>query len=139
MKTGIWIDKRQAHIIKVDRVASEVKTLTSDIETFNPKGGSRSNVPYGPVDTVSEQKYLERKIHQEKVFFDEVIAAVREEGRVLIMGPAQTKIGLKKRIEDHTEIDLKVIDCVAADSITENQMIEKVKKYFDIPTRVKGA
>lgn len=135
MKTGIWLDTRQAYIIRVDELNSNIYTLESNIENYNPKGGSRSNVPYGPVDTVSEKKYLERQSHQERIFFDKIIDIVKKDNIVLIMGPAQAKINLKKRIEYRTELNLNVIDCIPQDALTENQMVEKVRKYFHLPTR----
>ena len=135
MKTGIWIDTRQAYIIRVDHENSDISMIKSEIEDHKPRGGSRSNVPYGPVETVSEQKYLERRNHQERTFFDRIIEAVNQDNGVLIMGPAQAKIGLKKRIVERTELSLRVIDSISTDSITQNQMVEKVKQYFDIPTR----
>ena len=135
MKVGIWIDTREAYVVKVSRDVQEVTHVISDIETFHPIGGSRSNVPYGPVDTVSESKYLEKRKHQEAEYFDNIISEIKSCNNILIFGPGHIKLKLKKRIEARTELRIKVLECIQSDSITEKQMIAFVKDYFHLPNR----
>ena len=135
MNFGIWIDTRDAYVVKVSKDAQEVSHIISGIETFNPKGGSRSNVPYGPVDTVSESKYLEKKKHQEVKYFDNIIREIMSCNNVMIFGPAEAKLKFKKRIEARTELRIRVLKCIQSDSITKKQMIAFVKDYYHLPNR----
>lgn len=132
MKVGIWLDTKEAFIIGVTKDAEKVKHVSSDIESFRPVGGSRSNVVYGPVDTVSESKYNEKRKHQEVNYFDEIIADIDLSKQIMLFGPAEIKNKLKKRIEARSELGIEVLDCLTADSITDNQKVAFVRDYYDI-------
>jgi hypothetical protein len=132
MKIGIWLDIREAYIIKVSPMAKEIQHVTSNVESYNPKGGSRSNVPYGPVETVSESKYHEKKKHQESAYFDHIITLIKQDSEIMILGPAQAKFKFRKHIESTSYPNIKILDCIQADSMTVNQMEAFVKDYFNL-------
>ena len=129
---GIWIDRRGADFIKIQNGTSSTDHLESLIDEGRPKGGSRSNVPYGPVDTVSESKFLEKRIHQEDDFFDRIIEQIGTGQRIIIFGPAQMKDKLNRRIQDKAGSKLTVDDVLQADSMTLNQKAAFVRDYYQI-------
>ena len=65
LRTGIWMDYKEANIIHLKDKGTEVLNIESNIEPHKPRGGSKSKSAWGPVDTVSESKYLERRKRQE--------------------------------------------------------------------------
>ena len=75
-KTGIWIDKEKAHIITLEGEKDFFKTIESDVEFFNVRGGSRSKTRWGPQQVVQDSRYLEREKHQLKAYFDDVAGEV---------------------------------------------------------------
>ena len=135
-KTGVWLDTRSATIITVDEVDSIVTEIDSGIDEVKPKGGARSNVPYGPMDKVSEHKFLERRRHQELNYFDRLIDKLKQFDAILIFGPAQMKDKFSARIRSRKEINLQVENCIQADSMTGNQKVAFVRDYFNIGTRI---
>ncbi len=73
---GIWIDFRNANIIELKKDKVDVGIVVSEIEEIQPVGGARSRQPWGPMDNVSESKFLDRRKKQEKSFYESVMKAV---------------------------------------------------------------
>lgn len=128
-KTGIWIDFEKAYIIDLDNNQETVTKVDSNIEHFNVVGGSRSKQSHGPQDNVSESKYLERNKQQQSTFYKSVIEKVNPNNDLVLFGPAEAKMHLKKEFLNHTNFKHKTIPVETADSITENQMKAWVRDY----------
>jgi len=120
-KTGIWVDFDKAFIIETNNQTESVTKVDSNIEHFNAHGG--------PQDNVSETRLLERNLNQQKKFFDAVINKVNPSSDVVIFGPAEAKINLKKEFLNHNSFKKTIIPVETSDNLTENQMIAWVKEY----------
>ena len=77
-KVGIWIDKREAKIISLENENEHIKTIKSDIEDYNPHGGSGTKIKGGPQDVVQDSKPLKREKHQFTEFFKTLIHSIYE-------------------------------------------------------------
>jgi len=128
-KIGIWIDYDKAFIIKISQEKREIKRIESNIEHFHIHGGSRSKVAYGPQENVSESKLLARKQHQQNEFFSEVIKEINPKNLIVVFGPAEAKLGLKKALANHNSFKQKTIAIESTDNMTENQMKAWVSNY----------
>ena len=73
-----------------------MEVMDSNVEEFNPKGGSGSSTPYGPQDSISESTYLERRKQQEKNYYKQIIQQLSDADAIVILGPAEARIGLEK-------------------------------------------
>jgi len=62
------------------------------------------------------------------------VSAIRGAGAVLIMGPAQAKTELQKKLEDAGMAGARV-ETESSDKLTERQIVEKVKQHYGLPTR----
>jgi len=131
-QVGIWLDYKEANIITKQKDEIDIKNIPSGIDPGKPKGGHRSKVPYGPMDKISEGKYLEKRNHQLDAFFKVICDEVRTCDELFIMGPAEAKIGLRKYISRFKDLYVKLKDVQSADSITENQKVERVKKFYTV-------
>jgi stalled ribosome rescue protein Dom34 len=129
-KIGIWIDKRNAHLIRLKEEGSVFETIPSSIEEFHVVGGHRSKTAWGPVDTVKEKSYVAREKQQKKKFFDSIAKSIGDIKYVYIFGPAMTKMELKKFLEDKHGIAPEILMAETADSMTKNQMVAEVRKAF---------
>ena len=90
-KTGIWIDKREAKMVFLSSEGVEdFRTIISEIEEFNPIGGSGSPAKGGPQDVVQDSKYTEREKHQFKRFFARLAEEVADLDLLVVFGPGQT-------------------------------------------------
>ena len=128
---GIWMDKREAKIVSIEEKDERLLTILSEVEDFRPKGGSGSKMKGGPQDVVQDKKFLERKKHQLKAYFDEVIAALSEVESVVVLGPADTgKKFVKELADHHSQLSEKVSGVEKADNMTDNQLKAWVRAYF---------
>lgn len=127
-RCGIWIDSRSADIIYTSE-GLQHHEITSSIEEFNPKGGSRSKNPYGPMDKMDEKKYLHRKEQQIKAYFEQILSHIGDVDELLLFGPSQTKNQLEQFLQKSSNFN-GIIAVETADSITKNQKIAKVKNHF---------
>jgi hypothetical protein len=128
---GIWLDKRKAVMMEAKSDITVVfSTVESNVEEFHPVGGARSKVVWGPMDSVSEGKYLAREKLQMKRYFQKIVQTIPNDSIVYIFGPAETKIGLKKFIDEFKAKTIELVKIGNADSMTENQMIAKVTTLF---------
>ena len=131
MKTGIWIDKKEAIVVSLNHEDVRLNTITSEIEFFNVHGGSGTRLKGGPQDVVQDSKYLEREKHQTKRYFDAVIQDIESADAIVIFGPSEMGQKLHKEMElNHPLLAVKVAEVAKADSMTENQMIAWVKSFF---------
>ncbi len=130
IQTGIWLDTRNAHIVRIqgDQVSS--KTIESEVESFNPRGGYGGANKQMPQDAISEQKMLERRKSQLTKYFQEIMELVSDSDEILIIGPGEVKLGLEKEMKKRNDIGAKIVAVQPADSMTENQIVAKVKAFF---------
>ena len=132
MKAGIWLDNHKAYIVYLNNGDAKMIRLDSEVEDFRIHGGAAAPRPFGSHDAVSERRYLERKKHQLSVFFDQIIDKVKACEALYICGPAEAKKGLNKEIDKNIHLKDRVIRIEACDSMTENQIIARVKSIFAI-------
>jgi len=128
---GIWIDKREARIVSIGDGNERLNTITSDIEEFNPGGGSGSRMKGGSQDVVQDSKYLERKKHQLAEFFKDIVLFIEGADAIVIFGPSQTGEKLyNELLEKHTLFRHKKISIEKADNMTDNQIMAWVRNYY---------
>jgi len=131
-KIGIWLDKEKAHLVTLQNEDVRFNTIYSEIDFFNPKGGSRSKTRWGPQDVVQDSKYLEREKHQLKSYFKELAKTMEDAEAIAIFGPADTNAKLFKELnENYKTLALKVRTVEKADSMTENQVKALVREFFN--------
>jgi len=132
IQVGIWLDYNEANIITKSKEDFTIVNISSNINPGKPKGGHRSKTPYGPMDVISEGKYLEKRKHQMDAYFKLICSQVKECDEVFIMGPAEAKLGLRKYMSKDKDLYIKLQNVLTVDSITENQKVEKVKDFYTI-------
>ena len=138
-RIGIWLDKKNAHIVDVHDDRVSLNTILSEVEDFNIHGGSGTKFKGGPQDVVQDSRYLEREKQQLKKYFKNIVSAVSDAEDLVIFGPAETGEKFYKELtESYSDIKAKVKDVVRTDSMTKNQVKAWVKEFFNIPIRVKG-
>ncbi len=128
-KVGIWLDKEKAHCFIMDSGREQFITVNSELEFYNPKGGSRSKTRWGPQDVVQDSKYLEREKHQLKRYFEKIVTTVKPVDQLVIVGPAETPNKLHTMLQDsYPDIAEKIIKVDKADSMTDNQFKALVRQ-----------
>lgn len=133
-QTGIWLDFREAFLVIFDEEKAgrpEFKKLRSHIEWGVPKGGSRSKTAYGPQGGINERSFTDRRHHAEKVYFDAIIREIDPKtDELVIFGPAEAKYGLQNAMEDIKHFHPKIVGVFAAEPMSQDQFIAKVRAFF---------
>ncbi|WP_285656011.1 hypothetical protein [Allomuricauda sp. NBRC 101325] len=135
-QVGLWLDKLEANGIVLEQGKEKKFHILSEIEFFNPKGGSRSKTKWGPQDVVQDSKYLEREKHQLKKYFDRIAKALENADQINIFGPAEAPEKLMAELEEnYPKIGNRVLTVQKADSISQNRFKALVKQSFGIDDR----
>jgi len=132
-QTGIWIDSKKAVIITFKNKESNTKIIYSGVEGKNRVDGEGKEFGrFGDQFSTLEKK-LEKKYQLEIIeYLKEVIKELESTDDLVLFGPAQVKIEFKKLIEKDNKLLKKLLDVVDADSMTDNQLVAWVKKYYSI-------
>jgi microcompartment protein CcmK/EutM len=138
--TGIWVDHKKAVIVtkkQTERSYEEdteiaVTQINSDVERkVRLAGGSRTrNTPWGPQEVAVDSKIEARQKQQLKKFYHQIIEFITDADKILIMGPGEAKLELKKEIEKSKALIPKIVGVHTSDKMTNNQIAAKVKSYF---------
>ncbi|MEM7382588.1 MAG: hypothetical protein AAF361_15560 [Bacteroidota bacterium] len=130
-KIGIWLDKEKAHVVVLNEGKEDFSTLPSELEFYNPKGGSRSKTRWGPQEVIAERTYLQREKQQMKKYFEKLIGLMKDAGAIVLFGPADTCEKLGKFIkEEHSQLEPKLRGVYKQDSMTDNQVRAWVRDFY---------
>lgn len=125
------MDKEKALIIETDATGERMNILASEVEVFNPVGGSRSKTKWGPQDVVQDSKYTEREKHQMKRYFENLADTLKDAEQLVIFGPADTNVKFNSYLKEHKkELADRVKGVEKADSMTDNQVKALVRDFF---------
>ncbi len=122
---GIWIDHRKAVIVMLKEGGEEVRTLTSGVQKhvrFTGGDGSED----GSTEDTADRQYGNRL----KLFYDEVLAAVRSASSIRIFGPGEAKLELKKRLAS-AGLGSVIQEVETADKLTNRQFAAVVRKKVE--------
>jgi precorrin-4 methylase len=124
-KIGLWIDNREAIIVKLTEKGEQITRIKSGTEKqIRFAGGSRKD-GLQTTEAIRGNK-LDMQLGK---YFDDIIAHIRDAELIQIFGPGETKGEFVKRLKNS---DLKeyIAEIETADSMTENQIVAKVREYF---------
>jgi len=134
-KVGLWIDHRKATIVTVTEDGEEMGFIISRVEKQPRRSGdSPLKGPYEP-HQVPEQDSRQRAFKGHlNIYYDAVIASIRDAESILIFGPGEAKGELKERLERNGLGGL-IVGIETADKMTDRQIAAKVRQRFPDSTR----
>jgi hypothetical protein len=129
-KVGLWIDHRKAVIVVVTDKGEETKLIISRVEKqLRRSGGSPLKGPHKaqqvPADDSREREFTGHL----NIYYDAVIACIRDAEAILIFGPGEAKGELKKRLESR-KLSGRIIGIETVDKMTDRQIAAKVRQRF---------
>jgi len=129
-RVGLWIDHRKAIVVAVTDKGEEIRLTISKVEKqLRRSGDSPLKGPYEsqqvPADD-SRQRTLKGHLN---IFYDAVIASVRDAESILIFGPGEAKDELKQRLEGG-RLGSLIVGIETVDKMTECQIAAKVRQHF---------
>jgi hypothetical protein len=129
-KVGLWIDHRKAIVVSVTDKGEEMGLVISKVEKqLRRSGDSPLKGPYEthqvPADDNRQRSF---KGHL-NLYYDAVIASIRDAESILIFGPGEAKNELKERLEGN-KLGGRVVGIETVDKMTDRQIAAKVRKRF---------
>jgi hypothetical protein len=132
MKTvaGLWIDHRKAIIVTLSDKGEKTQEIFSDVEKQHGRvDGVRSVTKFESQLVAADDSHEREFTGLLKGYYEEVIAAVRDAGSILLLGPGEAKVELKKLIEQNDHANRTLITEIA-DKMTDRQISAKIGQYF---------
>ena len=129
--TGVWIDSKEAIIVKLNNGKEVMEKVFSEIEgreRFDGEGKHFTRM--GNKYSTFEKRDEEKRKHAFTQYFKNVIEKIKDSDNILVFGPAEAKIGLQKEILKKKDISSKLLMVEAEDHLTDNQVTAKVRKFF---------
>jgi hypothetical protein len=129
-KVGLWIDHRKAVIVVVTEKGEETKLVISKVEKQRRRSGdSPLKGSYEAQQVPADDSREARLTGTLNIYYDAVIACVRDAESILIFGPGEAKGELKKRIEKG-KLSRRIVGIETVDKMTDRQITAKVRQYF---------
>jgi hypothetical protein len=129
-KVGLWIDHRKAIIVAVTDKEEELALIISAVEKQARRSlGSRHEGPYEPQQVPADDSRQKAYTAHLNIYYDAVIASIRDAESILIFGPGEAKGELKKRLE-RLNLGEHIAGVETVDKMTDGQIAAKVRQRF---------
>jgi stalled ribosome rescue protein Dom34 len=128
---GLWIDHRRAIIVAVTDKGEEIGLVVSKAEKLRQRSGDspmkgRYESQKVPADD-SRQRTLTGHLN---IYYEAVIACLRDAQTILIFGPGEAKGELQKHLKK-SKLSGSIVRVETVDKMTDRQIAAKVRQYFD--------
>jgi len=140
MKTqiGVWIDKKKAIIIKLAGKASSVNYVYSELDDKQKiDGEGKLFGRFGTQFLSLENKKENRNKKQITAYLKKIILLIKNTDEIVLLGPSGMKNELKKMMLEDYYLKTKIVAVITSDSMTENQLVARVKEFFEGIIKVK--
>jgi hypothetical protein len=127
---GVWIDHRRAHIVGLNAGGPVATSILSNAEKHPERAGD------SPMKGTYEAQHVQaddHRLHALKgelnLYYDAVIDAIRNYGKLLIIGPGEAKGELHARMmKTNQRVHIAAVE--PADKMTDREIVAKVQAYF---------
>ena len=127
---GLWIDHKKAVIVTLTGKSAEIGLVVSKVEKqLQRSGDSPLKGSYEVLKVPAEDSRQRRLTGNLNVYYDEVLACLRGAAAILIFGPGEAKVELKKRLIK-SKLGGLIAGVETLDKITNRQLVVKVQKSF---------
>ncbi|HBC88421.1 MAG TPA: hypothetical protein DCZ94_15840 [Lentisphaeria bacterium] len=129
-KAGLWIDHRKAVVVTVTGKEEKMAVVTSEVEKqLRRSGDSPLKGSYEPSQVPADDSRTRALKGHLNIYYDEVIASIRNADSILIFGPGSAKDELKDRLEKNNHSGCCVV-VETVDKMTDPQIAAKVRNHF---------
>jgi hypothetical protein len=127
---GLWIDHRKAMVVAVTDKGEETGLIISKVEKhLSRSGDSPLKAPHNPKLVPADDSRQRRLTGHLNIYYDAVIACIRDAQSILIFGPGEAKGELQRRLKKNN-LDGRVVGVEAVERMTDRQIAAKVRQYF---------
>ena len=91
-RVGLWIDHRKAIVVAVTDRGEETRLIISKVEKQPGRfEGIRSGISYESQHVMADDSRQKKFTGHLKIYYDAVIACIRDAESILIFGPSEAK------------------------------------------------
>lgn len=126
-KIGVWVDHRKAVVVTIWEEKETVQIVHSSLETTGHPSDFGSQ--YGGQDMQADDFLQRHSTVCLKKFYNDVAGYVKNADSIMLMGPGEAKVELRKNLERRMMGD-KIIEVMPADKLTEREVTLKVRAYY---------
>jgi hypothetical protein len=129
-KVGLWIDHRKATVVTVTDKGEEMGLIVSKVEKQPRRSGdSPLKGRYEPLQVPAQDSLQKTRTRHLSIYYDAVIACIRDAESILIFGPGEAKGELKERLKK-TGLGGRIVGIETVDKMTDRQIAAKVRQHF---------
>jgi hypothetical protein len=129
---GVWIDHRKAMIVGLTADGELTTLILSNVEKHLERSGDSPMKGAYEARQVPADDRRQRALSGElNIYYDAVIAVLRDYGSLLLFGPGEAKGELQARLAKF-KLAARVAAVETNDKMTDRQIIAKVRKYFGV-------
>ena len=129
-KVGLWIDHEKAVVVAFTEKGEEIRLIISMVEKqLRRSGDSPLKGSYDSRQVPADDRRQRTYTGHLNIYYDAVIASIRNAESILIFGPGKAKDELKKRLGKNN-LGERVVGIETVDRMTERQIAAKVRQYF---------
>jgi hypothetical protein len=129
-KVGLWIDHRKAMIVAVTDKGEEAGLIISKVEKqLRRSGDSPLKGPYEPQQVPADDSRQRTLAGHLNIYYDAVIACIRDAESILIFGPGEAKGELQRRLK-RNNLGGRIVSIETVDKMTDRRIAAKVRQYF---------
>jgi hypothetical protein len=127
---GLWIDHEKAVIVLVTHEGEATKLIISKAERqLRRTGDSPLKGPYEPRQVPASNRRQKTFTAHLNIYYDAVIACIRNADSILIFGPGEAKGELKRRLK-RENLDERITGIETIDKMTDRQIVAKARQRF---------
>ena len=127
---GLWIDHRKAIIVAITDEGEEIELIISRVEKqLRRSGDSPLKGPYEYQQVPASDSRQKTFTGHLNIYYDAVIAAMRDAESILIFGPGEAKGELQERIEK-SNLRGRIVAVETVDKMSDRQIAAKARQYF---------
>ena len=127
---GLWIDHRKAVIVAVTDEGEEMELTISKVEKqLRRSGDSPLKGRYESQQVPADDSRQRKLTGQLNIYYDAVIASIRDADSILLFGPGEAKGELQERIEK-SNLRGRIVAVETVDKMTDRQIAAKARQQF---------
>jgi len=127
---GLWIDHRKARVVAITDTGEETGLIISKVEKhLSRSGDSPLRGPHDPQQVPADDSRQRRLTGHLNIYYDAVVACIRDAQSILIFGPGEAKGELQKRLKKNN-LGGRIVGVEAVERMTDRQIAAKVRRQF---------
>jgi len=129
-KVGLWMDHRKAVIVAITDKGEETTLIISKVEKqLRRSGDSPLKGSYESAQVPASDRRQRTFTGLLNIYYEAVIACIRDAESILIFGPGEAKGELKKRLK-RSKLGGHIVGMETVDKMTDRQIAAKVRRHF---------